>query len=83
MPARLAANIFSRIPPTGSTFPRKVISPVIAKFFFTLHCLNAETNEVTIVMPALGPSFGIAPSGTWTCTFQFSNRSSGMSNNAA
>ena len=35
-PARLAAKIFSLIPPTGSTLPRNVISPVIAKFFFTL-----------------------------------------------
>ena len=29
-----------------------------------------------LLIPALGPSFGIAPSGTWTCTFQFSNNSS-------
>jgi len=36
IPARLAAKIFSLIPPTGSTLPRNVISPVIAKFFFTL-----------------------------------------------
>ena len=36
IPARLAAKIFSLIPPTGSTLPRNVISPVIAKFFFHL-----------------------------------------------
>ena len=31
----LAKNQFLN-PPTGSTLPRNVISPVIAKFFFTL-----------------------------------------------
>ena len=28
--SRLAARIFSLIPPTGRTFPRRVISPVMA-----------------------------------------------------
>ena len=33
--ARRAANIFSLMPPTGSTFPRSVISPVIATLRLT------------------------------------------------
>ena len=64
MLALLAARIFSLIPPTGNTFPRNVISPVIAKFFFILRWVKSETNEVNIAIPALGPSFGVAPSGT-------------------
>jgi len=27
---------------------------------------------MNIATPALGPSFGIAPAGTWTCTLAFS-----------
>ena len=64
IPARLAANIFSLIPPTGRTFPLQVISPVIAIPFFTLRFVSADTSAVAIVIPADGPSFGIAPSGT-------------------
>ena len=66
MPARLAARIFSLIPPTGSTLPRSVISPVIARFAFTLRWVRAEARDVAIVIPAEGPSLGIAPSGTCT-----------------
>ena len=33
---------------------------------FTLRCVKAETMDVAIVMPADGPSLGIAPSGTCT-----------------
>ena len=72
MPALLAASIFSFIPPTGSTLPRSVISPVMAVFFLTLRCVRAEAMDVAIVMPAEGPSFGVAPSGTWMCMFQLS-----------
>ena len=72
MPARLAARIFSLIPPTGSTFPRSVISPVMARFLRTFLCVRAEMMEVAIVIPADGPSFGTAPSGTWIWMFQFS-----------
>jgi len=53
-----------------------VISPVIARLAFTLRCVKAEANEVAIVIPADGPSFGIAPSGTWTWMFQLSKISS-------
>ena len=38
IPARFAAKIFSLIPPTANTFPRSVISPVIAKLAFTFLC---------------------------------------------
>ena len=65
-PARLAARIFSLMPPTGSTRPRRVISPVIAMPLFRAWPRRAETIELTIVMPAEGPSLGTAPSGTWT-----------------
>ena len=64
IPARFAASIFSLIPPTGNTLPRKVISPVIARNGFTLRFVNDEANAVSMVTPAEGPSFGIAPSGT-------------------
>ena len=83
IPARLAANIFSLMPPTGSTLPRRVISPVMAKLAFTLRCVRADANEVAMVIPAEGPSLGMAPSGTWMCIFQFSNISSSSCNNAA
>ena len=83
MPARLAARIFSLMPPTGSTFPRSVISPVMANCLRTLRCVKVETKEVTIVIPALGPSFGMAPSGTWICTFHCSKRCSSISKSAA
>ena len=76
MPARLAARIFSLMPPTGNTLPRSVISPVMARLAFTLRCVRAEASEVAIVMPADGPSLGMAPSGTWMCMFQFSKISS-------
>ena len=69
MPARFAARIFSLMPPTGSTFPRNVISPVIARFGRTLRWVNAEAMEVAMVIPADGPSLGTAPSGTCTWIF--------------
>ena len=80
MPARLAARIFSLIPPTGSTLPRSVISPVIAIFERTLRCVKSEAIDVTIVTPADGPSLGIAPSGTWIWISYFSNNSELMPN---
>ena len=56
-------GIFSLIPPTGSTLPESVISPVMARFFLTLRPVNADIIAVAMVMPAEGPSLGIAPSG--------------------
>ena len=43
-----------------------MISPVIATSSRTVWFFSAETIAVAIVTPADGPSFGIAPAGTWT-----------------
>ena len=59
--ARFAAKIFSFIPPTGNTLPRSVISPVIASFAATRFCVNKLVNAVSKVIPADGPSLGMAP----------------------
>ena len=64
IPERFAANIFSLIPPTGNTFPLKVISPVMANLLFTLFPVKEEVKAENMVIPAEGPSFGVAPSGT-------------------
>ena len=45
------------MPPTGNTLPLKVISPVIAIDFLTRFCVKLETIDVSIAIPALGPSF--------------------------
>ena len=55
---------FSFNPPIGKTIPLNVISPVIATFLFTGISVIAETIDVTIAIPADGPSLGVAPSGT-------------------
>ncbi len=39
--------------------------------------VSSDASAVTIVTPALGPSFGIAPAGTWTWNSRFSNAFSG------
>src|SRR4051812_10733897 len=67
IPWRRAAIDFSRMPPTGSTRPESVISPVIATSDRTGTPRAAETIAVAIVTPADGPSLGIAPAGTWIC----------------
>ena len=56
------------MPPTGVILPRSVISPVMASFFAHFLPVNEDAREVSIVIPAEGPSFGMAPSGTcmWT-----------------
>ena len=63
IPPRLAARSFSLSPPIGKTRPRRVISPVMATSLRTGNPLMALTSPVTMVTPADGPSFGIAPSG--------------------
>ena len=78
MPARLAASTFSLMPPTGSTLPRSVISPVMATFGRTWRPVSSEASEVTMVTPADGPSFGMAPCGTWMWTSVFSKKSGAM-----
>ena len=54
----------SLTPPTGSTRPRKVISPVIATSSRTIRPVAADASAVAMVMPADGPSLGTAPPGT-------------------
>jgi len=54
---------FYLIPPTGRTLPLKVISPVIERFYLTGIFKNKLMKLVTIVTPAEGPSFLVAPSG--------------------
>ena len=63
-PARWAARTFCFTPPMGSTRPRSVTSPVIPTVSFTLRPVNRLIKAVVIVMPALGPSLGMAPAGT-------------------
>lgn len=67
----LTAITFSLMPPTGKTLPVNDTSPVIATLCRTGLSMASEVNAVTIVMPALGPSFFVAPSGTWIwiCVF--------------
>ena len=59
-----AAINFSGNPPIGITLPRKLTSPVIATFSLTFLLVTREANVVVKVIPADGPSFGVAPSGT-------------------
>ncbi|EKD60155.1 MAG: Membrane-associated protein [uncultured bacterium] len=66
IPPRSAANSFSFKPPIGKALPRKVTSPVIAISLRTGIPVITDTIDVTIAKPADGPSFGVAPSGTWT-----------------
>ena len=39
----------------------------MAKFFFTFLWVSTEKIEVSIAIPALGPSLGVAPSGMCIC----------------
>jgi hypothetical protein len=66
MPAAAAATTFSLMPPTGSTRPRRLISPVIAVSLRTVRPVSSDTSAMNIATPALGPSFGVAPAGTCT-----------------
>ena len=50
----------------GRISPRRVISPVIATPACAGMPASAETIATVMVTPALGPSFGVAPSGTCT-----------------
>jgi len=65
-PAAAAATTFSLMPPTGRTRPRRLISPVIAVSPRIVRPLSSEARAMNIATPALGPSFGVAPAGTWT-----------------
>ena len=74
-PARCAAMSFSGRPPIGLTPPRRLTSPVMATAGETALSVTRELSAVVSVMPALGPSFGVAPSGTWMCRSFFSKTS--------
>src|SRR5436853_496070 len=78
MPARTAPSTFSLTPPIGNTRPRSVISPVMARSWRAARRDSAETSAVAMVTPAEGPSFGMAPAGTWTWMSVSTNASSGM-----
>ncbi|MNH19687.1 hypothetical protein D3C79_794310 [compost metagenome] len=78
IPPRCAASSFSFNPPMASTWPRRVISPVMATSARTGICVSADTSAVHMPIPALGPSFGVAPSGMWICTSCFSWKSAAI-----
>ena len=59
-----APVLFSLSPPIASTFPLSVISHVIAIFVGTFLFDIELISAVVSAIPALGPSFGTAPSGT-------------------
>ena len=79
MPARWAARTFSFSPPTGSTRPRRVISPVMATSRRTGRPVSAEISAVAMVMPADGPSLGMAPAGHVDVDVQLSRNRAGRS----
>src|SRR4051794_6424238 len=79
MPLRWAASALSFRPPIGSTCPVSVISPVIATSSRTSRPPSSEASAVAIVIPALGPSLGIAPAGTWMWMSCVRNQSDGRS----
>jgi hypothetical protein len=62
-PLLLAAISFSFNPPIFNTLPFSDNSPVIAILSFSYSFLANESIEVTKVIPADGPSLGVAPSG--------------------
>ena len=75
MPARSAASAFSLTPPIGSTWPVRVISPVMATSSETGTPIASEASAVAMAVPAEGPSFGTAPAGTWMWTSRSANQS--------
>ena len=50
----------------GRTRPCKVTSPVMPSTDRTGTSRSRLTSAVVMVTPAEGPSFGMAPAGTWT-----------------
>mmetsp|Transcript_52729 Transcript_52729/g.140682 ORF Transcript_52729/g.140682 Transcript_52729/m.140682 type:complete len:299 (-) Transcript_52729:1827-2723(-) len=77
--SRRQARVFSLIPPTRSTFPVNVSSPVIARSLRTGWFKAMLNKDVVIVTPADGPSFGVAPSGKLTCIDASSRKAFGGS----
>ena len=68
MPTRHAASTLLRMPPTGTSAPDSVNSPVIATLPCTARPVRAETRATAMVTPADTPSFGCPPAGRCTCT---------------
>jgi len=64
-PARYEANAFSRRPPTTSTRPRRLTSPVIATSWRIGRSLKTDAITRPTVMPAEGPSLGTPAAGKW------------------
>ncbi len=52
---------FSRMPPTASTLPLRVISPVMARPFRGGVLRSKESRHAKIGSPAEAPSFLVAP----------------------
>lgn len=63
-PQQRRKQLFLQAARIGSTLPCNVISPVIATSFLTGILVSTETSVVYMAIPADGPSFGVAPSGT-------------------
>ena len=82
-PARYAASAFSRMPPTGSTLPRRLTSPVMATSWWIARSLSTDAITSPIVMPALGPSFGTPAAGKCTWMSNRPKASDGISNACA
>ena len=82
IPARWAASSFCFTPPIGSTRPVSDTSPVIATSDRTSRPDSSEASAVVIVTPALGPSLGTAPAGTWMCTPRSFRSATGSSSSA-
>jgi hypothetical protein len=82
MPARWAASSFCFSPPIGSTRPVSDTSPVIATSERTRRPDSSDARAVVMVTPALGPSLGTAPAGTWTCTPRSFRSATGSSSSA-
>ena len=57
----MAAIHFYLTPPTGKTFPLKVIYPIMESFSLGGIFKSKDTKHVNIVTPAEGPSFLVAP----------------------
>ena len=63
-PAMGGEKLFAQAADGAGTRPLSVTSPVMARSFRTGNPKIAETILVTSVIPAEGPSLGMAPSGT-------------------
>src|SRR5260221_11555011 len=66
MPAGPAAVTFSLMPPTGSTRPRRLISPVMAVSLRVRRVVSSEISATLMATPAERPSLGVAPAGAST-----------------